>query len=89
MPLRPGRGKRAGPRAGDTRAGVLILSGVETIDATKADTNLFWGIGHGYVADSPEMLRDLHDLAVTRLRAARRASLEQVPTSSGAYWRFK
>jgi hypothetical protein len=68
---------------------VVIVSGIETIDATKADTNLFWGVGHAYVADSPEMLHDLHDLVVTRLRAAQRSDLEQVPNAQGAYWQFK
>jgi len=76
-------------RLGDARGGVVIVSGVETIDATKADTNLFWGIGHAYVADSPGMLHDLHDLVVTRLRAAQRSDLEQVPNAQGAYWQFK
>ena len=77
------------PRAGDTRTGVLIFTGVETIDATKADTNLFWGVGHAYVADSPQMLHDLHDLVVAKLRAAKRQDLESVTTEQGAYWRFK
>jgi hypothetical protein len=76
-------------RLGDARGGVVIVSGIETIDATKADTNLFWGVGHAYVADSPEMLHDLHDLVVTRLRAAQRSDLEQVPNAQGAYWQFK
>jgi len=77
------------PRAGDMREGVTIIDGVETIDATKADTNLFWGVGHGYVADSPQMLHDLHDLVVAKLRAGKRAALEEVSTVSGVYWRFR
>jgi esterase/lipase superfamily enzyme len=77
------------PRAGDARAGVIVVRGVETIDATKVDTNLFWGLGHAYIADSPQMLHDLHDLVVARLRAARRSDLEEVPRAEGPYWRFK
>jgi esterase/lipase superfamily enzyme len=76
------------PRAGDTRQGVVVVKGVETIDATKADTS-FWGLGHGYVADSPRILHDLHDLIVSRLRAAQRGSLEEVAGEGGVYWRFK
>jgi len=76
------------PRAGDTRQGVVVVKGVETIDATKADTN-FWGFGHGYVADSPKILHDLHDLIVSRLRAAQRGNLEAVAAEGGVYWRFK
>ena len=77
------------PRLGDARNGIVIVRGVESIDATGVDTNLFWGIGHSYVADSPQMLHDLHDLVVARLRAAQRGDLEEVPTERGAYWRFK
>jgi hypothetical protein len=76
-------------RAGDTGKGVIIINGLETIDATKADTNLFWGVGHGYVADSPQMLHDLHELVVARLRATKRGDLEEVSTASDAYWRFR
>lgn len=76
------------PRAGDTRQGVVVVKGVETIDATKADTNV-WGLGHDYVADSPKILHDLHDLIVSRLRAAQRGNLEEVAAEGGIYWRFK
>lgn len=76
------------PRAGDTRHGVVVVKGVETIDATKADAN-FWGLGHGYVANSPKILHDLHDLIVSRLRAAQRGDLEEVAAETGVYWRFK
>jgi len=76
------------PRAGDTRQGVVVVKGVETIDATKADTNS-WGFGHGYVSNSPKILHDLHDLIVSRLRAAQRGNLEAVAAEGGVYWRFK
>lgn len=68
---------------------MIIVPGVESIDATRADTNLFWGTGHAYIADEPEMLNDLHDVAVTHLPAARRTRLESVATGQGVYWRFK
>jgi len=77
------------PRAGDVRSGVIVVPGVESIDATKADTNLFWGTGHAYIADDSDMLMHLHDVAVDHLPAARRARLEQVSTAQGVYWRFK
>jgi esterase/lipase superfamily enzyme len=77
------------PRLGDARNGIVVIRGVESVDATEVDTNLFWGIGHSYVADSPQMLHDLHDLLVARLRAAQRGDLEEVSTAAGAYWRFK
>jgi len=76
------------PRAGDAHQGVVVVKGVETIDATKADTS-FWGFGHGYVANSPKILHDLHGLIVSRLRAAQRGNLEEVAAEGGVYWRFK
>lgn len=79
-----------GPRAGDADGGLIVFSGIETIDATNIDTNLFWGLGHAYLADSRNVLSDLSNLVVKGLRATSRYGLEPVPGPSGLpYWKFK
>lgn len=78
------------PRAGDSDGGLVVVKGIETIDATNADTNLFWGLGHAYVADSRNILSDLSYLIVKGLHATSRYGLEPVPAPSGTqYWKFK
>ena len=77
-------------RAGDSGAGLIVLSGIETIDATNVDTNLFWGLRHGYVADDRNVLSDLHYLVEKRLRADSRYGLSVAPGSADPqYWMFK
>ncbi|MBI3533440.1 MAG: alpha/beta hydrolase [Burkholderiales bacterium] len=79
-----------GPRAGDSEGGLVVVKGIETIDATNVDTNLFWGLGHAYVADSRNILSDLSYLIVKGLSAPARYGLETVPDPSGTpYWKFR
>ncbi len=78
------------PRAGDSDGGLVVVKGIETIDASNVDTNLFWGLGHAYVADSRNILSDLSYLIVKGLHAPARYGLETVPDPSGApYWKFR
>ena len=57
--LRLSRKANAEPRAGDTEGGLMIVEGVETIDASAVNSE---PLGHSYFADSPAMIRDLRGL---------------------------
>lgn len=46
-------------RAGDTKPAIVVVSGVDTIDASAADTGM---TGHSYYADSRSVLFDLYTL---------------------------
>ena len=46
-----------GPRAGDAGDGLIVVSGVDTIDVTPIDTSLW---GHSYYGSSDPVLHDLH-----------------------------
>jgi len=71
---------RAGfPRAGDISDGVVILKGIETVDATGADTSL---IGHAYF-----VTRDLYYLINNGFRAEHRY-LTTVKGKEGQYWKL-
>jgi esterase/lipase superfamily enzyme len=77
------------PRAGDSGTGLIVIDGIETIDATNADTNLFWGANHAYIADSKELLTDLFYLIEGGKRAGERY-LDPVPTKEHPeYWKLK
>ena len=73
------------PRAGDAEAGVVIVKGIETIDATGLDTSL---LGHSYYAEVKSILADMFYLIENGLRADNRFALKPVNTPNGRYWIF-
>ena len=75
----------AGPRAGDSGDGLVVIDGVETIDASKVDVGF---LGHSYFADTREVMTDLQVMFDQGLRAGQRAGLRQV-LSSRPYWEFR
>ncbi|MGK5047330.1 alpha/beta hydrolase [Janthinobacterium sp. GB4P2] len=73
------------PRAGDSGAGMLIVAGVETIDATGVDTSF---MKHAYFAEKRSALSDMFYLIRNQARADQRF-LAPVDTLAGRYWTFK
>ncbi len=73
------------PRAGDSGAGMLIVAGVETIDATGVDTSF---MKHSYFAEKRSALSDMFYLIRNQARADQRF-LDPVDTVAGRYWTFK
>ncbi|MBI4757176.1 MAG: alpha/beta hydrolase [Betaproteobacteria bacterium] len=77
------------PRAGDSGGDLVVVRGMETVDASDIDTSLI-GLGHTYVAESRPMLQDLFSLIADHKRAAQRFGLETLKDARGeAYWRFR
>lgn len=74
------------PRLGDSRKGVPVVEGVETIDVSDA-IPLFEG--HGYYEANKETIEDLYYLINKGLGAEERPSLEAVETEEGKYWRLQ
>jgi esterase/lipase superfamily enzyme len=73
-------------RAGDSGKGLLVLRGIETIDATGVDTGF---VKHAYFADNRSALSDIFYLIATGFRADQRFGLAHVDTAEGRYWTFK
>ncbi|MEX0325750.1 MAG: alpha/beta hydrolase [Puniceicoccaceae bacterium] len=73
------------PRLGDSRNGVTVVEGVETIDVSDA-IPLFEG--HGYYEANKETIEDLYYLINKGLGAEERPLLEAVETEEGKYWRL-
>lgn len=73
-------------RAGDSGGAILLVPGLETIDATAVDTSF---MGHSYFAESRSVLSDIFYLIRDGTRAEKRFGLKAVDTASGRYWVFK
>jgi esterase/lipase superfamily enzyme len=73
------------PRAGDTAEGIVIVPGIETIDASGLDTSF---LEHSYFATAPPVLSDIRRVLLEGWRAARRG-LEHRLAGGGNYWKLK
>jgi esterase/lipase superfamily enzyme len=74
------------PRAGDTRHGIVIGGGLDTIDASDVDTSL---VGHAYYAENRTIMSDMFYLIQQGVAPGQRFGLESVTIPEGNYWRFK
>jgi hypothetical protein len=74
------------PRAGDSAQGLVLTTGIETIDATGMDTSF---LGHSYFAEARSILSDIFYLVQNSQRADQRFGLKRVDTTAGSYWMFK
>lgn len=74
------------PRAGDAGDTMVILNGVETIDATGIDTSF---LSHSYFADTNSIISDIFDLIESGKRALNRKQLLEVRLSNNTYFKVK
>ncbi len=73
-------------RAGDSGEGLVIVPGVETIDASQASSGL---IGHNYFTEDRRIMEDIYGILQTGQRADARFGLAPVDTDQGRYWTFR
>lgn len=85
-PLQASKAIHGFPRAGETGEEIIIMDGVETIDATGADTSF---MKHSYYGDARAIINDLHNLILDRERPDKRVDLMRVKIDKGAYWKFR
>ena len=73
--------------AGDSEEGIVLVDGVETIDASEVSTGF---LAHSYFSEEVTVLEDIRQLISNGLSAQSRTGLEKViEESSGmAYWRI-
>ena len=72
-------------RAGDVESGIIIIPGIDTIDASLVDTSL---VGHSYYGDNRSIISDMHLLVNLKLPPDRR-NLLQMEVEGGIYWVVK
>lgn len=73
-------------RAGDSGDGLMVLPGIETIDATGVDEST---LAHSYFVESKPVIRDILDLLRHSLPAGRRNGLVGDQHPRGTFWRFR
>ncbi|MEM7373159.1 MAG: alpha/beta hydrolase [Bacteroidota bacterium] len=71
------------PRAGDSGDFLVVLPGMDTIDATNANTEL---LGHSYFADSVDIISDIVQILSEGTQASKRKGLEKQSNDMGDYW---
>jgi esterase/lipase superfamily enzyme len=75
------------PRAGDAGPNIVVVAGIQTVDASAVQTSAL-GLGHSYYADNSTVLSDLFGLIRGRAPSERFGLIEtRVP--AGPYWRFR
>jgi esterase/lipase superfamily enzyme len=74
-------------RAGQAGADIVVVPGVDTIDASEVDTSLL-GANHSYFADNTTILSDIFSLLRGR-RPEDRFNLVRTSSDAGHYWRFR
>ena len=74
------------PRAGDSGEELVVVEGMETIDASDASGGL---LGHSYFAEDRRIMEDIFALLQTGQRADERFGLEARETGQERYWAFR
>ena len=74
------------PRAGDSGEALVVVKGMETIDASDTSGGL---LGHSYYAEDRRIMEDIFGLLQTGQRADERFGLEARETAQGRYWTFR
>jgi len=71
------------PRVGFTPP-VCVVTGIDTVSVSNVDLSI---LGHGYVAEARDVLRDMHDLISHGTSPDRRFGLREAATNTGErYW---
>jgi esterase/lipase superfamily enzyme len=74
------------PRAGEAGAGLVVVKGVETVDASDASGGL---LGHSYFAEDRRIMEDIFELLQTGQRADNRFGLKPLEVNGVRYWTFR
>ncbi len=71
-------------RAGDAGTSIVLVDGIETIDASGVDTSF---LSHSYFAETSTIIEDIFDLIRSGKRAAYRETLELINKANFRYWK--
>jgi esterase/lipase superfamily enzyme len=74
------------PRAGETGDGLVVINGVETIDASDVSGGL---LGHSYFAEDRRIMEDIFALLQTGQRADDRFGIKAEEANGLRYWTFR
>jgi esterase/lipase superfamily enzyme len=74
------------PRAGESGDDIVVVTGLDTVDASSVDTSL---TGHSYYAEKRTVLSDLFYLLKDGSPPSERHGLDRKSCSKGEYWAFR
>jgi esterase/lipase superfamily enzyme len=74
------------PRAGESGENIVVVGGLDTVDASSVDTSL---IGHSYFAEERTVLSDLYYLLKDGTPPKGRHGLDRRVCPAGEYWAFR
>ena len=75
-------------RVGQAGAQVMLLAGIDTIDATDVDKGFFWDVDHSYFGDSRSVLGDLWELVGCDWKVADRDAMRADGSGDPKLWRL-
>jgi esterase/lipase superfamily enzyme len=76
------------PRAGEAGEALLVVDGVDTIDASLVDTSLV-GLRHSYFGDKRSILNDMFNLIAQQLAPDQRFDLQAAGDALRKYWSYR
>ena len=82
--LQASQGYQKYPRAGQAGDGLVIVDGVDTIDASDLDTGF---MSHSYIGDHASILSDVDELIRRGTPADKRKRLSASKHARGTYWK--
>ncbi len=85
MALKASKQVNRGPRAGDTSEGVVLVSGVDTIDVSGVDQSM---LAHSYFMESDKVMGDIREMFRANQPAAQRKPLQSVKLGTGMFWKI-
>lgn len=76
------------PRAGEAGEALLVVDGIDTIDASLVDTSLV-GMHHSYFGDKRSILNDMFNLISQQLAPDQRFDLQAAGDALRKYWSYR
>ncbi|MER9702216.1 alpha/beta hydrolase [Mesorhizobium sp. M0146] len=86
--LKVSRAVHGYPRAGEAGTSLVVVDGVDTIDASRVDTSLV-GLHHSYFGSKRSVLGDIFDLITQKLEPSKRFELEVSVDAGKKYWIYR
>ena len=75
-------------RVGQAGAQVVLMAGIDTVDATDVDKGFFWDVDHSYFGDSRSVLGDLWELVGCDWKVADRDAMRADGNGNPRLWRL-
>ncbi len=73
------------PRAGDSGENIIVMPGIDTIDASESNAEFF---GHEYYSQGSQTIADLYQWIIEKKPPEQRVGLEKMTNEDGTYWRI-